>query len=60
MHRRIDAGFNVNMVNNPSFMHDGSVLEYSRISDMTINHGRLSKSEGGKRGCSSIIPIMWS
>jgi predicted oxidoreductase len=32
----IDAGFNVNMMNNPSLVHDGSVLEYSRITDMTI------------------------
>lgn len=32
----IDSGFNVNMTNPPSVMHDGSVLEYCRLCDMTI------------------------
>lgn len=32
----IDAGFNVNMKNPPSINHDGSVLEYSRLKDITI------------------------
>ena len=32
----IDCGINVNMKNENSINHDGSVLEYSRINDMTI------------------------
>lgn len=32
----IDAGFNVNMQNNPSIVHDSNVLEYSRLNEMTI------------------------
>lgn len=32
----IDSGFNVNMQNPPSVMHDGSVLEYCRLNDITI------------------------
>jgi predicted oxidoreductase len=32
----IDAGLNVNMENNPSINRDGSVLEYSRLKDITI------------------------
>jgi len=32
----ITSGLNVNMKNDESFMHDGSVLEYSRIKGMTI------------------------
>lgn len=32
----IDAGFNVNMTNAPSVVHDGGILEYSRLHDMTI------------------------
>ena len=32
----IDSGFNVNMQNPPSIMHDGSVLEYCRLNDITI------------------------
>ena len=32
----VTAGLNVNMKNNESVMHDGSVLEYSRIKGMTI------------------------
>lgn len=35
-HPTIDAGFNVNMLNDLATVRDGSVLEYSRISDMTI------------------------
>ncbi|MGB5141845.1 MAG: aldo/keto reductase, partial [Trichococcus flocculiformis] len=46
----IDAGFNVNMMNNPSFMHDGSVLEYSRISDMTIQPWSPFQAGNGKKG----------
>lgn len=32
----IDAGFNVNMQNKPSIVHDSNILEYSRLHDMTI------------------------
>lgn len=32
----IDAGFNVNMTNSASVVHDGGILEYSRLHDMTI------------------------
>ena len=32
----VTSGMNVNMKNSESFMHDGSVLEYSRIKNMTI------------------------
>ncbi|MGL4344164.1 MAG: aldo/keto reductase [Cellulosilyticaceae bacterium] len=32
----IDAGFNVNMEINPSIVRDGSVLEYCRLHDITI------------------------
>ena len=32
----IDAGINVNMTNSRSIDHDGSVLDYSRLHDMTI------------------------
>ncbi|WP_238655410.1 aldo/keto reductase [Paenibacillus piscarius] len=32
----IDAGFNVNMTNAGSVVHDGGILEYSRLHDMTI------------------------
>lgn len=32
----IDAGFNVNMQNKPSIVHDSNVLEYSRLNEMTI------------------------
>jgi len=32
----IDSGVNVNMKNQPSVDHDGSILEYSRIHGMTI------------------------
>lgn len=32
----IDSGLNVNMQNPPSFDHDGSVLEFSRIENITI------------------------
>ncbi len=31
-----DSGINVNMTNSESVMHDGSILEYSRLKDMTI------------------------
>ncbi|MFD5021320.1 aldo/keto reductase family oxidoreductase [Paenibacillus sp. NPDC058367] len=32
----IDTGFNVNMTNSGSVVHDGGILEYSRLHDMTI------------------------
>lgn len=32
----IDTGINVNIRNNASVSHDGSILEYSRLHDMTI------------------------
>lgn len=32
----INQGLNTNMRNTQSFMHDGSILEYSRLNDMTI------------------------
>lgn len=32
----IDAGLNVNMTNPPSIDHDGGILEYCRIKDITI------------------------
>ncbi len=32
----VTSGLNVNMKNDESFMHDGSLLEYSRIKGMTI------------------------
>lgn len=32
----IDAGFNVNMTNSGSVVHDGGILEFSRLHDMTI------------------------
>lgn len=32
----IDAGINVNMQHNPAFDKDGSILDYSRLNDMTI------------------------
>ncbi|RKD73164.1 putative oxidoreductase [Sinobaca qinghaiensis] len=32
----IDAGLNVNMKNTPSISHDDSILDYSRLHDMTI------------------------
>ncbi|MEK3658432.1 aldo/keto reductase [Paenibacillus sp. FSL F4-0236] len=31
-----DTGFNVNMTNSGSVVHDGGILEYSRLHDMTI------------------------
>jgi len=46
----IDAGFNVNMVNSASVVHDGSVLEYSRINDMTIQPWSPFQSGNGKKG----------
>lgn len=46
----IDAGLNVNMVNGASVVHDGSVLEYSRITDMTIQPWSPFQSGNGKRG----------
>ncbi|MCP3028529.1 aldo/keto reductase family oxidoreductase [Halobacillus sp. A5] len=32
----IDAGFNVNMMNDPAIVRDSSVLEYCRLNDITI------------------------
>ncbi|GGE30871.1 oxidoreductase [Pullulanibacillus camelliae] len=32
----IDAGFNVNMLNDPAIVRDNGILEYSRLKDMTI------------------------
>ncbi|WP_289628192.1 aldo/keto reductase [Listeria ilorinensis] len=32
----VDAGFNMNMTNDPSFDHDNGILDYSRLHDMTI------------------------
>ena len=32
----IDNGLNVNMTNTPSFDHDGSILEFCRLEDITI------------------------
>ena len=32
----IDSGFNTNMTNTASINHDGGILEYSRLHDMTI------------------------
>lgn len=32
----VTSGMNVNMKNNESFMHDGGILEYSRIKNITI------------------------
>jgi len=32
----IDSGLNTNMTNSPSINHDGGILEYSRLHDMTI------------------------
>ncbi|HWO78235.1 MAG TPA: aldo/keto reductase [Bacillus sp. (in: firmicutes)] len=32
----IDAGFNVNMLHDPSIVREGGVLEYSRLNNMTI------------------------
>lgn len=32
----IDAGFNVNMENNPAIVRDGSILEFCRLEDITI------------------------
>ncbi|WP_430789029.1 aldo/keto reductase [Virgibacillus flavescens] len=32
----IDAGLNVNMQNNPAIVRDSSILDYSRLNDMTI------------------------
>ena len=32
----ITSGMNANMKNSESVMHDGSILEYSRINDITI------------------------
>ncbi|MDC3417365.1 aldo/keto reductase [Aquibacillus salsiterrae] len=32
----IDAGLNVNMQHDPSVVRDGSILDYSRLNDMTI------------------------
>lgn len=32
----IDSGLNVNMTNSASFVHDGGILEYSRLHNMTI------------------------
>lgn len=32
----IDAGFNVNMHHDPAIVRDGSILDYSRLHDMTI------------------------
>ncbi|AIQ60928.1 aldo/keto reductase [Paenibacillus borealis] len=32
----IDSGINVNMTNSGSVVHDGGILEYSRLHDMTI------------------------
>lgn len=32
----IDAGFNVNMANDPAVVRDGSILEYCRLNDITI------------------------
>lgn len=32
----INSGLNVNMLNEESYMHDGSILDYCRINDITI------------------------
>ncbi|MFC4401913.1 aldo/keto reductase [Gracilibacillus xinjiangensis] len=32
----IDAGLNVNMLHEPAIVRDGSILDYSRLNDMTI------------------------
>lgn len=42
-HPMIDAGFNVNMSNDFASNRDGSILEYSRITDMTIQPWSLFK-----------------
>ncbi|WP_338489588.1 aldo/keto reductase [Ruoffia tabacinasalis] len=45
----IDAGFNVNMTNDLSVNHDGSILEYCRLNDITIQPWspfQVSLSEG--------------
>ncbi|MBM6614277.1 aldo/keto reductase [Desemzia sp. RIT804] len=46
----IDAGFNVNMVNEASVFHDGGILEYSRIHDMTIQPWSPFQSGNEKKG----------
>lgn len=45
----IDAGFNVNMTNNLSVNHDGGILEYCRLNNITIQSWspyQVSLSEG--------------
>lgn len=43
----IDSGLNVNMTNNLSYDHDGSVLEYCRLNDITIQSWSPFQSEHG-------------
>lgn len=46
----IDAGFNVNMVNEASVVHDGGILDYSRLNDMTIQPWSPFQAGNGKKG----------
>jgi len=46
----IDAGLNVNMVNDASVMHDGGLLEYSRLHNMTIQPWSPFQAGNGKKG----------
>lgn len=46
----LDAGFNVNMVNEASIVHDNGILEYSRLKDMTIQPWSPFQSGNGKKG----------
>ena len=41
----IDTGIHVNMTDAPSINHDGSVLEYCRLKDITSNRGRPSNMD---------------
>ncbi|GAE93353.1 oxidoreductase [Gracilibacillus boraciitolerans JCM 21714] len=46
----IDAGLNVNMENDPAIVRAGGILDYSRLHDMTIQHGLHSNMDFLKGG----------
>ncbi|MDE1550035.1 aldo/keto reductase [Jeotgalibaca caeni] len=49
-HPMIDAGLNVNRVNDLSIVRDGSILDYSRITEMTIQPWSPFQIGNEKRG----------
>lgn len=49
-HPMMDAGFNVNRFEEGSLVRDGSILEYSRLTDMTIQPWSPFQAGAGKKG----------